>query len=411
MLRDRFKKLLAIQKPSDNMKPSVEFGRQHTEFLQALNQKADLFMFGALLLYIVNNGMTWKDSAELNPDKIDKIINFKQDFFEPKIYDRIKIIIRRCWLAAVVGIGDIGYLNFFEAGRNLEQEFGYFIKRIESVHTQPQRQDANPSKELPITVFRNHMRAFYNDFYYGNIEASLKSFRQAKKIRSQLGKGNDEALDSFNFNELMLNWIQGKISASEVIRDSPQWLSMQLLAHTNSYKRLHQAIKLLPTVHDSKFITNFDSIFNHLVEHYVYKDYNQKHTWITSGDKASISHVLVSVESGLVVVGSYKTGVQVYTLEREFKSSYIVEGLSSLAGGNDLGTIIIGANFGTVHTFEIGKTTGKIDEKSFKELYTHQGKVKVVEISQNGLYAMSYGRHSSCRFLRSEVDCVRIGPV
>lgn len=390
-LRDKFKKLLQIQRPADQLKPSFEFAKQHTQFLQSLSQKVDLFLFGGLLLYILNNGMTWKDCTDLNPAMIDKLVDIQNDFFEQKIYERIKMIIKRCFLAADTNYGDIGFVSFYEISRTLDQDFGYFVTRIESVHTQPQRQDINPSKELPITVFRNHMSAFYNDFYFGNYDAAFKHFRQAKKIRSQLGKGNEAALDSFEFNNLMLNWIQGKISATDVTTSSAKCLSTGLFAHENTYKNLHQAVKLLPTVQDAKFITTFENMFRQLVENYVYKDCNKKHTLINSGDKSSVSHVLVSSQSSLFVIGTFQAGVHVYSMNRELKSSYSMEGLTALAGGGELSIIIIGTNFGIVYVFEIHKATGKIDEKSFKQLYKHEGKVKVVEMALSGSIAMSYG--------------------
>lgn len=393
-LRDAFKKLLSIQKPIDQLKSTPEFEKKHREFLQSLSQKVDLFLFGGLLLYIVNNGKTWSTSDEFDYTKMNRLVDTRKDFFEPKIYERVIKLIQRCLMSADTNEGDIGFNNFFEISRNIDQEFGYLVKRIESVHTQPQRPDVNPSRELPITIFRNHMADFYNDFYFANYESALKHFRAARKVRSQLGKGNEDALDSFEFNDRMIKWIQGKISASAALRESPQWLSAGLFAHNNTYKQLHRSIKLLPTVHDGKFIKTFENTFNQLVESYVYKDYNKKLTLINSADNCSISHVLVSAESNLFIVGSFQSGIQVYTLDREFKSSYHMDGLTALAADQGLGTVILGTSFGLVYTMEIDKVSGKIDEKSFKQKnqnFKHEGKVKVVSISDNSAQAISFG--------------------
>lgn len=385
-----FKNLMSLPKPGDKQ-GSPDFPRLHTEFLQSLNPEIDIFTFGALLLYMVNNGKTWKSGADLRPKKIERLVR-DHDFFEPEIYDRIKRLIRRCFMSADYDQLDAGFAGFHEILKTIEQEFGFIVKKIDAVHTQPQRLDSNPSNDFPITQFRTNVASFYNEFYFGNVEGALKNFEQAKKLRTQLGKDNTTMLDSFTFNDLMLQWIQGKISATHAIENSQKWLSIQLLAHTNTYKNLHQAIKLLPTVHDSKFITYFERTFANLVEHYVYKDFNKKTTLLNSADKCNVSHVLVSAESNTFVLAMFKTGVNVYTLDRELRSSYKLEGITALAGGDDLSSIIVGTNHGIVYTFPILKGTGRIEEKNIRQLYRHEGKVKQAAMSLQGNIAMSFGK-------------------
>lgn len=340
---------------------------------------------------MLNNGKTWKNSDSLQADYVDELVKQEYNFFEPEIYKRIKSIIKKCFMSADENLGDAGFLGFHEILKTLEQEFGYFIRKVEAIHTQRQRPDPSPSKDLPITVFRNYMRAFYNDFYFSRVGEAFKNFSHARKLVTQLGQDNDTLLDSFKFNDLMIQWIKGKVSATHVIQNSQKWLSIQLLSHSNDYETLHQSIKLLRTVHDSKYVTFFDTAFNNLTEHYVYKDYNKTHTLVNSSDKCSVSHVLLCSETNTLVVAVYQAGINVYTLDRELKSSYVLQGITALAGGDDLGVIVLGTIHGLVYTFDIIKGTAKIDEKSVKQLYRHDGKVSIAAMSVQGTLAATFG--------------------
>lgn len=356
-----------------------------------MSPNIDIFTLGGVILFMLNNGKTWRSSDDLQADSVDQLVIEEYNFFEPQIYNRIKAFVKRCFMSADENLGDAGFLGFHEMLKSLEQEFGYFIKKVESIHTQKQRPDPSPTNDSPITAFRNYMRAFYNDFYFGRIAEAFKNFGYARRLMTQLGQDNDTLLDSFKFNDLMIKWIKGKVSASHVIKNSQKWLSIQLLSHTNNYHNLHQAIKLLRTVHDSKFITFFDTTFGNLAEHYVYKDYNTKHVMINSNDKCSVSNVLISTESNTMVISTYNTGVGVYTLDRELKSSYSLQGITALAGGDDLGVIILGTNHGIVYSFDIAKGTAKIEEKSVKQLYRHEGKVSMAAMSVQGNLAATFG--------------------
>ena len=137
-----------------------------------------------------------------------------------------------------------GFGTFSEVKYAIDLDFGYFCSKVGQIHSQIQRIDTQPIKDSSLTLFKSHMSSFYNDIYFGNIGSALSWFKKAKRVKTTLGKVNDSLLNSFNFNDMMIGWIKGRVSASKVSNLSEKILGIQLLQHSNTYKNLWKTIKL-----------------------------------------------------------------------------------------------------------------------------------------------------------------------
>ena len=62
-----------------------KFSKVQSELLSILDPSVDIFLFGALILYIVNNGKNWTDSTQLQPGNVKDLV-LGLDFFEDDVY-------------------------------------------------------------------------------------------------------------------------------------------------------------------------------------------------------------------------------------------------------------------------------------------------------------------------------------
>ena len=367
-----------------------DYSRVKNEFLEALSTKVDLFCFGALLLFMVNNGLTWTKSEDLTAANVSSLVDRSLDFFDSDVYDRIEGLLIMCFMAADDEAQESGFLSFYDAKVSINQEFGYFMRKVDKVHTQIRRSDEAPAKDQPMAQFKSYLSAFYNEYYFGNFKSAVQMFNQAKKIRTILGKENEALIDSFTFNDLMLQWIRGKVSATHLLEHSEKYLNSYVVSHTNDDVNIHESVKLLPSIVDSRYLPYFDKSFNRLVERYVYRDFNAVHTMVNSSDRSNISSIQVSSANNLMVVSSFTTGVTVYGLDRTPKSQHTMKGVTVCSASVECTDIVFGTSLGVVCYMHVNRETGRIDEKSLKQLFKHEGCVKIVEISGRGNVGMSF---------------------
>lgn len=289
--------------------------------------------------------------------------------------------------------------SFSEILREIDTHMGYFSRRIDEIHTQIRRQDLTPVHDQPITMFKQSMAKFYNDFYFGNIETALKCFEEARRYKNLLGTNNELVLQSFQFNDLMMQWIKGKISGTHLVENTSKDLSIQILAHTNDHKNLHQTIKLLQMIPDAKFITYFDHAFNRIAEHHLFHDYNRKITFMNSPDKSNISGVFISSTAELCITANFVWGISIFSLEGALLGAIPIKGITSSAaskadpskaGSRQSVIVIFGTREGAVSGIPVDNHGGKYDEKSIKRLFQHEGFVKLVAISEDGKTGMSF---------------------
>lgn len=261
-----------------------QFGAAQAELQGSLSYKVDIFLLGGLLLYIVNNGKTWNDSANLIIGKDSRLVDRSKNFFDDFIYQIMEGLIIRCLLVGHPrpDHSDYGFLSMYDVTKAIEEEFGFFMKKIHSVHTQYTRPEVVANRDSPLYQFKALMREFYSYIYFKNFPAAMKAFSRAARLRSQLGKDNQQLIESFEFNQRVLKWLKGSESASKVLFDSEKQFALNMLGHSNDYKNLYQSVKLMPTVVDSRFLYYFDSMFSRVVESYLYQDENKEETLINS---------------------------------------------------------------------------------------------------------------------------------
>jgi hypothetical protein len=276
-----------LRKKLENMIKAArtdQFDAAQAELQGSLSYKIDIFLFGRLLLYILNNGKTWDDASNLIVSKETRLVDQSKNFFDKFIYQIMEGLIIRCLLVGHPrpDHSEYGFLSMYDVSKAIEEEFGFFMKKIHSIHAQYTRPETVPTRDSPLYQFKALMREFYSYIYFKNFPAALKSFSKASRLRSQLGKDNQQLLESFEFNQHMIRWLKGTQSASFVLFESEKHFTINMLGHTNDYKNMYQAAKLLPTVIDSRFLYYFDSMFSRVVESYLYQDENKKDTLINS---------------------------------------------------------------------------------------------------------------------------------
>lgn len=261
-----------------------QFGAAQAELQGSLSYKVDIFLLGGLLLYIVNNGQTWKDSANLIIGKDSRLVDRSKNFFDDFIYQIMEGLIIRCLLVGHPrpDHSDYGFLSMYDVTKAIEEEFGFFMKKIHSVHTQYTRPEVVANRDSALYQFKALMREFYSYIYFKNFPAAMKAFSRAARLRSQLGKDNQQLIESFEFNQRVIKWLKGSESASKVLFESEKQFALNMLGHSNDYKNLYQSVKLMPTIVDSRFLYYFDSMFSRVVESYLYQDENKEQTLINS---------------------------------------------------------------------------------------------------------------------------------
>ena len=373
-----------------NNRGNKDHNRVKGEFLEMMSTRVDLFSFGAVLLFIINNGQTWKSGEELLSNPVSVLMDRTKDYFDKKVYDRLEGLLIMFFLASHNDRGKDGFLSFYDAQVSFMQEFGYLISKINLLHSQFHRSDKLPVKDQPVSIFKSYLSSFYNEYYFGNYKAAVEIFNQAKSISTLLGKENEELMDSFTFNDMMLKWIKGKVSVSNILNNTQKYLNIQLVSHLYDDINLHETIKLLPTIVDSRYVAYFDKLFKRLAERYIYQDHNKIYTMISSNDRSNVSNIYTSSVNNLMIVSTYTSGITIYGMDRMPKSNHPMKGVTSCSSSRDCLNIIFGTNVGVVCHLKINKDVGRIEDKSLNQLYKHDGYVKLVEISYSGNIGMSF---------------------
>ena len=74
----------------------TDFDKDHFVFMKQLTPNIDIFCFGALLLYIVNCGYSWRSSDELLVNNVSSLLSRGNRFFHKPVYDKFEALIARC---------------------------------------------------------------------------------------------------------------------------------------------------------------------------------------------------------------------------------------------------------------------------------------------------------------------------
>lgn len=388
-LRRKFKDLIQSQKTS-------QFPKLHEDFLRSLNAQVDVFLVGGLMLYVINGGKTWNSSDELRSMDVNRLVRNNLDFFHRNIYTRLEEIIQLCLGMAdetPEGIeNEFSFKTIYDLKKALEMEFGYFRDRVEFLHIVEERPDPSPQTDFPMAEFKRSLSGFYNEWYFGKIQESLVHFKKAKKQVKSLGKGNPLLYDSFNYNCKLFDWLSGKISATKLQQETDKKHSIQLLSGTNTAENLQTSIQLLKTVPDSYFMSYFEKLFNRLVEHYVYEDFNSKKDFLISPEKSIIQNLFVSVDQNLIISTSFSSGIKVFDLEGVLKIKLDIRGISCASATKNLKSVIIGTTTGSVSILQLEniKQLNPESVQSVKQLFKHEGLVNFTEISGNGQIGVSF---------------------
>lgn len=367
-----------------------DFDKKHYKFLQSLTPKVDIFLFGGLLLQMLNNSINWKSSEELTVENVDKLL-VNNGFLPSKVLERVRLIIKRCFAVYDPNNKAIAYNNFYDICNDLQLQFGYIFKRIASITRDTVKIVTAPVKDSDFSKFRTHFLTFCTELYFGNIQNAMTEFKAASKLEKRVGKDNEYMLQLFNFNSLMMKWMKGKISATHIVKNTHRRFSIQLQSHSNTSKNLHKTFKLAGTVPDTRFIPYFEKAFTRACEHYIYKDFNKKLEFIPSSDKASTSLIHLSSANNLLLTASFTTGIKVYGLDLLKKDTLDVKGISCMCASANLLKVVYGTKEGVVSYFTISAKDGAIDQKNLRQLFKHDMNVKLVAISLKGNKAISFG--------------------
>lgn len=91
--------------------------------------------------------------------------------------------------------------------------------------------------------------------------------------------------------------------------------------------------------------------------------------------------MFISEANDLVVAINFAAGVNIYNMDGTYRCSHKLKGIITSSASNDVSTVIFGTISGTVCVINIGKDRTSIDEKSFRQIYKHEGPARVVDIA------------------------------